>query len=339
YTYDLKPGVTPEGEEFVSYFLDVQKKGYCTYYASAGVMLMRRLGVPARYVEGYIIEPSQYSADKSYITVSDRCAHAWCEVFIDGCGWYPLEFTPGYESDNPNLTDYDKNVKTEPQYKQTVSRPEKKDNSSSRSSKSSSSRSDSSRSSSSSKAGAASSAQSSGGSKTGGSKSGSGTGSGDGGRKPDNVEDTKIDLMQLAYIMLTLGFIAVVLLTTAVRRKNNLARLHRQNNSPDNRKSVISCYTTFLEYAKLLGIDRGGNLTDVQLTVKVSEMLKEKMPEMCGSFIELSDTALLAYMSDQEISDEESTLSRKTLSELRRRTYELLNLPQKLFAKWVLGLY
>ena len=28
--------------------------------------------------------------------MQDSDAHAWVEVYIDGCGWYPVEMTPGY---------------------------------------------------------------------------------------------------------------------------------------------------------------------------------------------------------------------------------------------------
>ncbi|MDE6149891.1 MAG: transglutaminase-like domain-containing protein [Ruminococcus sp.] len=100
YQYTLAPGKTPDGEDFIDYFLSEQNKGYCTYFASAGTMLMRKFGFPARYVEGYTISPTELkNPDENglyTIAVKDKSAHAWTEVFIKEIGWVPCEFTPGY---------------------------------------------------------------------------------------------------------------------------------------------------------------------------------------------------------------------------------------------------
>ncbi len=103
YTYTIRPGRTPEGEDFISYFLQTQKEGYCTAFASAGVMFLRAAGIPARYVTGVTVGADELSqADRTaegYFTmdVNDRHAHAWAEMYVDGIGWRPVEFTPGYE--------------------------------------------------------------------------------------------------------------------------------------------------------------------------------------------------------------------------------------------------
>ena len=90
-TYDPDTPLTPEGEDFVSYFLTESRRGYCMHFASAGVLLLRQLGVPARYVTGYAAEiPSLGST-----LVPDEAAHAWVEIYLDGYGWYPVEVTPG----------------------------------------------------------------------------------------------------------------------------------------------------------------------------------------------------------------------------------------------------
>lgn len=102
--YTLSPGKTPATRDFVSYFLLENKKGYCSHYASAGILLARMCGIPARYAEGYIVTDSDFSftpenSDGSCtIDVKDSRAHAWAEIYIDGFGWIPFEFTPGYDA-------------------------------------------------------------------------------------------------------------------------------------------------------------------------------------------------------------------------------------------------
>lgn len=87
----------PEGEDFAEYFLLDQKKGYCTHYATAGTLLLRMYGIPARYVMGYLVLPSDFKAngDGTYTaTITDERGHAWAEVFQENVGFCPIEMTP-----------------------------------------------------------------------------------------------------------------------------------------------------------------------------------------------------------------------------------------------------
>lgn len=99
--YTLSPGKTPENKDFVTYFLYENKKGYCTHFASAAVLIFRSMNIPARYVEGYVVNASEYVSGsqteegKYLIDVKDTASHAWCEVYLKGCGWIPVEVTPG----------------------------------------------------------------------------------------------------------------------------------------------------------------------------------------------------------------------------------------------------
>lgn len=95
-TYSTNPGITPDGEDFNEYFLYEQQKGLCMHFASAGTILFRILGVPARYVEGYIVP--QLAAGRVN-EVLDSHAHAWVEIWKGELGWVPVEVTPGYEID------------------------------------------------------------------------------------------------------------------------------------------------------------------------------------------------------------------------------------------------
>jgi hypothetical protein len=91
--YTLSPGSTPVWEDFVEYFLYHQKKGYCVHFASSATLMFRLMGIPARYAEGYIVKPSGTSKE---VDVTDKYAHAWVEIYVDGFGWVPIEATPGY---------------------------------------------------------------------------------------------------------------------------------------------------------------------------------------------------------------------------------------------------
>ncbi len=100
--YSLAPGKTPKNRDFVNYFLLENNKGYCTHYATAGVILARMAGIPARYTAGYVLVTDDFknsakNADGSYtITLKDNRRHAWAEIYLDGYGWVPFEFTEGY---------------------------------------------------------------------------------------------------------------------------------------------------------------------------------------------------------------------------------------------------
>ena len=53
--YTLEPGKLPDGKDFVDYFYTETKKGYCSHYASTATIMLRMMGIPTRYVEGYVI--------------------------------------------------------------------------------------------------------------------------------------------------------------------------------------------------------------------------------------------------------------------------------------------
>ncbi len=90
--YTMSPGKTPSDQDFIDYFIFEQKKGYCVHFASAATMLFRMSGVPARYVEGYTIEGLEAGVKT---VVMDTQAHAWCEIYVSGFGWVPIDVTPG----------------------------------------------------------------------------------------------------------------------------------------------------------------------------------------------------------------------------------------------------
>ncbi len=79
------------GQDGVDYFLFEARQGYCQYYASAMVVMLRAVGVPARYVEGY----SRSVRESGVYHILERDSHAWPEVFFPGYGWIEFEPTAG----------------------------------------------------------------------------------------------------------------------------------------------------------------------------------------------------------------------------------------------------
>lgn len=96
--YSLSPGDLPKDRDPVEYFLEEGKEGYCTHFASAGILLLRQLGVPARFASGYVVRQEQFVREDGGYTASvkDEAAHAWAEIWLDDRGWVPVEMTPGY---------------------------------------------------------------------------------------------------------------------------------------------------------------------------------------------------------------------------------------------------
>ncbi len=96
-TYTLTPGRVPDGQDFTYYFLTENHKGYCVHFATAAAAMLRAMGVPARYAEGYIVTDDDYkSAVGGWANVKDSHAHAWVEIYYPGLGWQPVDVTPGF---------------------------------------------------------------------------------------------------------------------------------------------------------------------------------------------------------------------------------------------------
>lgn len=96
--YDLNTPAVPDGEDFVSWFLHDSETGYCVHYATAATILLRCLGVPARYVTGYYTDVYE----NEWTTVTSDDAHAWVEIYLNGIGWLRDDPTPA--ADTPAQT-------------------------------------------------------------------------------------------------------------------------------------------------------------------------------------------------------------------------------------------
>ncbi|NOY64732.1 MAG: DUF3488 domain-containing transglutaminase family protein [Nitrospirae bacterium] len=94
YTYSLSPSPPPEGVNPIRYFLLDEKKGFCEHYATAMVLMLRSMGIPARVVSGYM--GGEYNRYGRYYIVRQKDAHTWVEAFIDG-EWMRFDPTPAAE--------------------------------------------------------------------------------------------------------------------------------------------------------------------------------------------------------------------------------------------------
>lgn len=106
--YDDSAVSSGEGDE-LEYFLTNSKVGKSEFYASAATQMLRYYGVPARYVEGYVITEKMIAdgspddkdavSKPASITVTEDSAHAWCEYYLDGVGWVPFDVAPKYRGE------------------------------------------------------------------------------------------------------------------------------------------------------------------------------------------------------------------------------------------------
>jgi len=89
YHYTLDPGVY--GENTADEFWFDRKEGFCEHIASAFVVLMRAMEIPARVVTGY--QGGERNSVDGYWIVRQSDAHAWAEVWLAGQGWVRVDPT------------------------------------------------------------------------------------------------------------------------------------------------------------------------------------------------------------------------------------------------------
>jgi protein-glutamine gamma-glutamyltransferase len=89
YTYTLDPGVY--GADTADEFWFDRKEGFCEHIASAFVVLMRAMDIPARVVTGY--QGGELNGVDGYWIVRQSDAHAWTEVWLAGRGWVRVDPT------------------------------------------------------------------------------------------------------------------------------------------------------------------------------------------------------------------------------------------------------
>ena len=321
FKYDLNPGKTPDGKDFIDYFLSEQKKGYCSYFATAGTMLMRAFGYPARYVEGFIITPKEYKSEngKLLAAVTDKAAHAWCEVFIDSVGWVPLEFTPGYQQGgNPNKTPQELN-------RTTTASPATTTTTTTTTSSSK----------------PVSGTTKAGQSVTTTKPSDSGSGGNGSWSVPQKEYQTNkfISFIEasLVYVLILIVFIVLFY----IRRRLKLRRQKKLINQEDYSQAVLCIYVYYLKYLSLIGISDDSNISDeAQAKSLISKCRKNGIEEIIPDITKLSSMAIEVLMSKNTMTFDERYFAVGLLDKLKTEIVPLrLSFFGKLAARWFYGLY
>jgi transglutaminase-like putative cysteine protease len=99
YSYTLEPGLY--GDDTADAFWFDRKAGFCEHIASAFVVLMRALDIPARIVTGY--QGGELNGVDNFWVLRHSDAHAWAEVWQENVGWVRVDPTGAISPDRVGL--------------------------------------------------------------------------------------------------------------------------------------------------------------------------------------------------------------------------------------------
>jgi transglutaminase-like putative cysteine protease len=115
FRYETKDVPTPgPDQDFVDQFLFESHRGYCDHFSTAMTVMLRSVGVPARWVKGFApgTEIGETEDHQKIIEVRSKDAHSWVEVYFPQYGWIPFEATTSFVS--PVRVNYDLPIETQP---------------------------------------------------------------------------------------------------------------------------------------------------------------------------------------------------------------------------------
>lgn len=91
FTYSLS-STNPRDLDPIENFLFYEKRGHCEYFATAGALMARALGIPSRVAYGWA--GGKWYESAGFFVFRANEAHAWTEVWLDGHGWVIMDPTP-----------------------------------------------------------------------------------------------------------------------------------------------------------------------------------------------------------------------------------------------------
>lgn len=102
--------VTGRDNDYVDQFLFETKVGYCDNFSTAMVVMLRSIGIPARWAKGFTTGTMTASNDNNTQTyqITNSDAHSWPEVYFLGTGWVPFEPTASFS--NPEATNEESSI-------------------------------------------------------------------------------------------------------------------------------------------------------------------------------------------------------------------------------------
>lgn len=115
FQYDKKNVAIPTAEQdYVDQFLFDTKVGYCDNFSTSMVVMLRSIGIPARWVKGFAPgnAGSQSDGKREYRVTNDD-AHSWVEAYVPGTGWMEFEPTIGFTGTTTINNDVDATKKSE----------------------------------------------------------------------------------------------------------------------------------------------------------------------------------------------------------------------------------
>ncbi|WP_255298571.1 DUF4129 domain-containing transglutaminase family protein [Brevibacillus dissolubilis] len=111
YRYETEDVPAPTAEQdFVDHFLFESQRGYCDHFSTSMTVMLRSVGIPARWVKGFAegTEVERNDNGEMTIEVRNKDAHSWVEVYFEDYGWIPFEATTTFAS--PVRVNYDTNT-------------------------------------------------------------------------------------------------------------------------------------------------------------------------------------------------------------------------------------
>ena len=98
YTLDL---TGPPLSDPLAYFLFQKRAGHCEYFAAAMTVMLRSVGVPARYINGF--QTGEYNDVGGDFVVRASDAHSWVEAYFPSFGWMTFDPTPPSDEKPPGM--------------------------------------------------------------------------------------------------------------------------------------------------------------------------------------------------------------------------------------------
>ncbi|WOI41938.1 transglutaminase TgpA family protein [Bacillus altitudinis] len=99
FSYETQNVAVPgRNEDYVDQFLFDTMIGYCDNFSTSMIVMLRSIGIPARWVKGYTsgqLYETQMDGSNVY-EVTNNNAHSWVEVYFPNRGWVTFEPTKGF---------------------------------------------------------------------------------------------------------------------------------------------------------------------------------------------------------------------------------------------------